>query len=152
MMDARDDRGELVSPRPAKAPRYTVVDAHLIFTFGMEMINKGSDLGSSTATADRRFRQNFGVGPRVVAYLWDMLDPYSTIGIEGLSPEHLLWSLLFLKVYAKESIHCAMAGRVDEKTFRKWSWLFINEISFLEGEVVSQNSSKNCFCYLHSIC
>jgi hypothetical protein len=136
-MEARDDRGELVSPRPAKAPRYTLVDAHLFFTFGMEMIGKSSNVGPSTLTGNRRFRQNFGVSPRVVAYLWDMLDPYATIIAEGVSPEHLLWSLMLLKFYAKETTHCAMAGGVDEKSFRKWSWIFIDEVSFLEGDVVS---------------
>jgi hypothetical protein len=105
---------------------------------GMEMISKSSNLGSSTLTADRSFRKNFGVSPHVVAYLCEMLDPCATIVIEGLSPEHLLWSLMFLKVYAKESTHCAMAGGVDMKTVRKWtSWLFIDEVSFLEGDVVS---------------
>ena len=55
------------------------------------------------------------------------------------SPEiaHLLWALMFLKMYAKEATTSRLAGGVDEKTYRKWVWLFVSAIADLEGDVVS---------------
>ena len=35
---------------------------------------------------------------------------------------HLLWALILMKLYYSESVHSPMAG-VDEKLFRKWTWL-----------------------------
>ncbi len=46
-------------------------------------------------------------------------------------PKHLLWALLFLKVYATESINSLICG-ADEKTCRKWSWTFVRLQSQLE--------------------
>jgi len=51
--------------------------------------------------------------------------------------EHLLWALMFLKSYGKEKVMSALAGGVDPQTFRKWVWIFIEAISYLEDEVVS---------------
>jgi hypothetical protein len=52
-------------------------------------------------------------------------------------PIHLLWALLLLKVYGKEEELASLAGAVDEKTFRKWSHIFVEKISYLQPEVVS---------------
>ncbi|KAH9095723.1 hypothetical protein LEN26_017765 [Aphanomyces euteiches] len=38
---------------------------------------------------------------------------------------------MFLKVYATESIHATLAG-VDEKTFRKWTWQWIEALADLQ--------------------
>ena len=43
--------------------------------------------------------------------------------------------MMFMKIYSQEHIHASLAG-VDEKTFRKWSWIFIDAIAGLEYEVV----------------
>ena len=48
------------------------------------------------------------------------------------SPVHLLWSLMFLKVYASEHIN-SMIAEVDEKTFRKWTWKFIRLLADLSA-------------------
>jgi len=75
-----------------------------------------------------------------------MLDPYNAVPEKGVVPEHLLWALMFMKVYGKESMHCTMAGAVDEKTFRKWVWIFVLEISYLESEVV--RCGRRCALYI----
>ena len=77
---------------------------------------------------------------KVVESIWNRLDPFATIKPihKGVKPVHLLWALLFMKVYAEESIHAGLVGGVDEKTFRKWVWIFVQEISYLEDEVVSR--------------
>jgi hypothetical protein len=102
---------------------------------GAELMGRDSSHGSAL-TFDRRFRSTFGTSPDVCAVIWNMLDPYNTIAHEGTSPQHLLWALMFMKMYAKESVRCSMAGGVDEKTLRKWVWIFVIEISFLEPYVV----------------
>lgn len=54
-------------------------------------------------------------------------------GVRPLSsrPVHLLWALLFLKVYGSEHTH-RMIANVDEKTFRKWSWCFVHLLSDID--------------------
>jgi len=54
-----------------------------------------------------------------------------------MEPKHLFWGLLFLQVYDTEENLAQSVGEVDEKTFQKWSHLFVNAISYLECEVVS---------------
>ncbi|KAH9118088.1 hypothetical protein LEN26_012265 [Aphanomyces euteiches] len=48
----------------------------------------------------------------------------------GSRDEHLLWAMLFLKVYSSENVHATIAA-VDEKTFRKWSWAILEALASL---------------------
>ena len=57
--------------------------------------------------------------------------------------QHLLWALMLLKTYETEPGIASWVGGIDEKTLRKWAWVFIEEISFLEPEVVSKYGKKN---------
>eukprot|EP00559_Dactyliosolen_fragilissimus_P004548 CAMPEP_0184857772 /NCGR_PEP_ID=MMETSP0580-20130426/2924_1 /TAXON_ID=1118495 /ORGANISM="Dactyliosolen fragilissimus" /LENGTH=188 /DNA_ID=CAMNT_0027353561 /DNA_START=237 /DNA_END=803 /DNA_ORIENTATION=+ len=52
-----------------------------------------------------------------------------------MAPEHLLWGLLFLKHYSVETLHATVPG-VSVDTFRKWAWIFVYQISYLEEEVI----------------
>lgn len=83
--------------------------------------------GLSFKTEQRRFRALFGVSAELCADVWSRTaasrPPKSR-------PVHLLWALLFLKVYGSEQTHRTITG-VDEKTFRKWSWFFIELIADL---------------------
>ena len=63
----------------------------------------------------------FGVHPEVCSTIWNMLMPSLP---KHASSVHLLWSLMFLKVYASEHIN-SMIAEADEKKFRKWTWKFI---------------------------
>jgi len=60
---------------------------------------------------------------------------------KGGRPEHLLWTLHFLKVYPKQGPGCstvgASNGAIDPKTHRKCVWAFIEAISELVDVVVS---------------
>jgi len=85
--------------------------------------------------AARKFASFFGTSPFICSLLWAYLEPCSNMPL-GVQPVHLLWALMFLKVYATESVHAALAGGVDEKTFRKWSWIFVHGIADLEAGVV----------------
>ena len=66
-----------------------------------------------------------------------MIDP-----VPGGQPKHLLWALMLLKLYAAESVLRTLAGGVDEKTYRKWAWLYVYEISDLQYKVVSDCGSS----------
>ena len=39
-------------------------------------------------------------------------------------------ALLYLKVYSTEEVYHAISG-ADEKTFRKWSWIYVSLIAKL---------------------
>ena len=86
----------------------------------------------SARHANTRFRAHFGTSPEICAVLWEMLDP-----IFGGLPKHLLWALMFLKLYCAESVMRTLAGGVHEQTFRKWAWTYIDAISELQYKVVS---------------
>lgn len=79
----------------------------------------------------------FGAKPDVIAELWTRINPEKNMP-KGHKPKHILWMLIFLKLYDQEEINSVKVGGVDEKTFRKWTWLFIEATSYLEYPVVSQ--------------
>lgn len=83
--------------------------------------------GIHSTTADRRFRALFGTTPTVCVALWKRL---SALPLAGGEPQHLLWGLMFLRVYASEVVHATMAN-ADEKTFRKWAWIAVKDIASL---------------------
>jgi hypothetical protein len=88
----------------------------------------------SARVEDARFRAHFGTSANICCDLWNM------IGADRGKPVHLLWALMLLKLYCAEAVLCTLAGGVHEQTFRKWAWLFVNEISELQYKVVSGGS------------
>ena len=76
-----------------------------------------------TTTFFRRFKSMFGTTPIVTAIAWEKCSPH----VPGADPKHLLWAMLFLKQYASEEVHSAMAD-CDEKTFRKWCWHYVGRL------------------------
>ena len=106
---------------------------HATFRYLAKQISKGRS--SCEATEERRYRAFFGTSSIVTSSIWVRLNQADLLPKNGL-PAHLLWGQLFLKIYASEEIHAGLAG-VNEKTFRKWSWLFIKAISYLESRTVS---------------
>jgi hypothetical protein len=102
-------------------------------------------------TFERRWKSAFGASPEVCCLLWNKINPYKTMPT-GVDPKHLLWALYFLTVYDTEHNSAHSLGKVDEKTYRKWSELFVDAISYLECEVVSthpDNAIPHCeYCTL----
>ncbi|KAL3795507.1 LOW QUALITY PROTEIN: hypothetical protein ACHAW5_011307 [Stephanodiscus triporus] len=92
-------------------------------------------------TFERRWKSAFGASPEVCCLLWNKINPYKTMPT-GVDPKHLLWALYFLTVYDTEHNSAHSLGKVDEKTYRKWSELFVDAISYLECEVYS---SRQCY-------
>ena len=76
---------------------------------GNEIIRRGP--GLSVIGQERRFRAFFGTTVSGCSRLWSLLDDRLP---HGAAPRHLLWALLFLKLYATEHVDAALAG-VDEK-------------------------------------
>jgi len=83
----------------------------------------------------RRWMACFGAKPIVMADVWTRIDPERNMP-KGAEPRHLTWSFYLMKLYNQEEVNSINVGGVDEKTFRKWSWLFIEATSYLEYPVV----------------
>lgn len=62
-------------------------------------------------------------------------------------PEHMLWAIIFLKTYGTEGAMCDMVrnpDRPDEKTYRKWIWLWIEAISAESSDIICwENRNKD---------
>ena len=125
------------NPLPGKKQRMGAPELEFILKTARVMMNRGPEK-RATLTEDRRFRELFGCGPLVALKVWSMLLEESN-EMTGADVVHMLWAMMFLKVYAKETTLSTMAGGVDEKTFRKWSWQFVSAISSLETTVVSRS-------------
>ena len=79
----------------------------------------------------RRFPGMFGCSPHVCSIIFKYLQQQNDIewpSSLGLQPKHLLWALLFLKVYNTEEVNSSIVG-CNEKTFRKWTWKVIEGLS-----------------------
>lgn len=90
----------------------------------------------------RRFKAYFGCSPERCAQLWSLIHQNKSAKrwVRGGSPQHLMWALLWLKLYNTEEVVSGMAG-CDEKTFRKWYWRFVEAIAALKEKTVSK---QNC--------
>lgn len=90
-----------------------------------------------------RFRSWFGTPPHVVAIVWAGLALTGWLrSVSKPKPKHMLWALLFLKTYSTEPTLASRVGGVDEKTFRKWTWLYLEGIAGLASKAVSTFISK----------
>ena len=75
----------------------------------------GQEVSQTTLTEDCWFWELLGCGPGVALKVWNLI-------LEDFPEEsmiHMMWVLMFLKMYGKENAMSSMAG-VDEKTFSKW--------------------------------
>lgn len=86
---------------------------------------------------DKRFRALFGC-PSVVAFkLWKELLSNKLLP-EGGTMTHLLWTLMFLKVYPSDEAMGLLTGGADAKTLRKWIDRFLDAIDLLLPSLVGQ--------------
>lgn len=100
------------------------------------------DPDNSPLTGHRKFRTFYGISPDVCSSIWLLLSEKPS----SAEPKHLLWCLFFLKNYNKEHVNAAIAN-VDEKTFRLWTWRFINLLAELR---VIKFDFKTKFYQTHS--
>lgn len=96
-----------------------------------------SSLTRSEKIALRRFKTFFGVSPNICSIVWKKLEADLP---HGALPKHLLWCLSSLKQYETE--HCRRSlFNADEKTIRKWTWIFVKLLSDLNVVRFVLNSS-----------
>ena len=76
----------------------------------------------------------FGAPSDVIANLWEQVEPY--IDKAGADRKHLLWALVFIKVYASEEVHCAIVGWPNPKSYQEWSWYFVEKIFDLQDDII----------------
>ena len=74
---------------------------------------------------DRRFRSAFGVNTGVAKALWNDAK------LIGTQPRHMLVALEFLQRYNSEESSAAFFN-LDEKTIRKYRWLYVKAIASLK--------------------
>ena len=103
---------------------------------GKEMMNRSEKKMGKIDSEERRFREMFGVDPKVAAIAWQMMAAARLMPRKG-TMQHWLWTLCFLKVHAKQGPMCALCGGVDPKTFKKWVNLFLEAFVNLETEIAS---------------
>lgn len=92
---------------------------------GLSYANRSTSLSSLTGI--RVFKSFYGIAPEVCSKLWRLLADKPS----NSEPKYLLWALFFLKRYNTEHVNAALV-KCDEKTFRKWIWIFIKLLSSLE--------------------
>ena len=83
--------------------------------------------------SQRGFSATFGIRAKVCAAIWIRI-PNSC----GAKPQHLLWTLLFLKQYTSQDDLSGRAG-CCRNTFSKWTWAMIDGIASLYPSVVRIN-------------
>ena len=118
-------------PRPANANRVTASDFKHI---GMIMLGRNPATAHNGVDFQRSYREMFGCSPRVCVTLWRHADARRLYN--GAHPQHVLWALLFLKIYATNIPLCAIAG-CCRATFTLWIWRYIPSIARLRSRVVS---------------
>eukprot|EP00536_Pseudo-nitzschia_multiseries_P013684 jgi/Psemu1/212457/e_gw1.601.3.1 len=79
----------------------------------------------------------FGASSSVIAEIWNRIE---TNVQEGIELKHLLWALVFLKVYSTEEVHCAIVDWPNPRTFREKAWHVIEAIADLKPTVIKLES------------
>ena len=72
---------------------------------------------------DRDFISLFGVTPKVVAAIWNI-----TSFDHDVKLKHLLWALVFLKVYSAEKPLMCLCGVKNRHTYRKYVWKVLSSL------------------------
>ena len=81
-----------------------------------------------------RFKSYFGTSPRICVILWSKIRENANSA--NMCYYHLLWGLLFLKLYSSEAVLSGIVG-CSEKTFRKYCWKSVISIAELKPQIVS---------------
>ena len=102
---------------------------------GKDMMNRSNKCLRAIGTEERDFRELFGVGLIVALTAWNTLSSLCLIP-EGGQLKHFLWTLCFMKVYARQGPMSILCNGADHKTIQKWVWQFITALACLEPDVV----------------
>ena len=89
-----------------------------------------------SAAFNGRWRTCFGYSVNICTIVWQDLEQNNLINKRTHFVIIIFFKIL-LKIYAKEGVARAMAGNVDKKTWRKYSWALVDLLANLESLVVS---------------
>ena len=81
----------------------------------------------------RNMMSFFGASLSTCVALWNICNFKG----KKVQPKHLLWTMMFLKTYTSENVLARIAGTTP-KTFRKWKFVVVEEISSNMHKVVSK--------------
>jgi len=98
----------------------------------------------------RTFRCYFGVSPFIAGCILDRLNDQHLCTLSAADIRHLLWALLFLKVYSFEEVMARLVGYTP-KTYRQHVWSMLDKLaalSIVSTERVSAHGvSDHPLCY-----
>lgn len=90
----------------------------------------------SVQIARKKFKGLYGTYPEVICYVWNQLIVKNVIEkYDVYRLRRFFLTFDFLKNYCIEHL-CAINFGVDEKTYRKWVWYYLEKISELTKSVV----------------
>jgi hypothetical protein len=97
------------------------------------MLRGGHCCTGSDSVRDWHCRAWFGCFLNVLAKAWNLLCRQHGGSLpEGASMDRFLWALILLKSYNVDEVNAARVGGVDKCTFWRWSWWFVEQLSYLE--------------------
>lgn len=111
-------------------------------TEGYENIHHSN--GCSEQVGLQRFTDFFGASPLVCSIIWDAISN-ANAHPHGSRPKYFLAALHFLRVYNIETVNRALFNH-DEKTLRKWVWMYISIIA-REVKVVRNRIYHDALCF-----
>ena len=103
----------------------------------------------SNLVQDSRIRSWCGCSSLVLAKAWFLLQDSLT---EYATQQKFLWCMYFLSQYPQNDMEGASRCLADEKTYRRWVWFFVEELAYLEDDIVSDVSALilDFFLRLHT--
>lgn len=136
MMESSDDDDEMAHRNKRRRDRNPDVDDLMRFARDIwRRDDRYNEKERSLKMEERNFREWFGCRQLVALAVWSMLVKTDLLPAGG-ELHHLLWTLAFLKVYAREHV-MAVSFASDRQTVGKWVWLFLDAIASLEPYIVS---------------
>jgi hypothetical protein len=127
-----------MSSKRRREAQATVED---IMHYGRLVMNNDPFKQHAPREEDSNFRAIFGCRPQVSLVLYNKLVA-SELLPEGGTMQHMLWTLMYHKTYAKWKTMRKLT-KTDPKTLRKWINCFSYSISLLEPEIVSISPPLN---------
>jgi len=87
------------------------------------------------ARRERDFHSLFGISPATCSVAWHL----ALAEVDGVLPHHLLWALMFMKVYGNERTLLSLEGNPSPsaQTFWKYMWQVIEALADKVPDVVS---------------
>lgn len=100
-----------------------------ILEYNIASLFTGHNLHGSRYEGQRKFQTMFGATAIVCSLCWQLISDKNEHPAYS-KPNHLLCTLLFLRLYAIEKVHERIA-HMNKKTFRNWSCLYFDLVSWL---------------------